>query len=797
MASGGHALFDLRGRNINIQGTFVEMVGGRGGDAGDGGPSGPGDLAGGGGGGFTGGDGAHADSMLPAQEGGAVRGRVAMGGGAVLWSDGETLNITSSGLDLRGGDGGDAGDGGPSHGLGGGGGGGYSGGGGGAHNLWDGSTGGDLEDMVGWGGSADIRMNADGRLDVRASGIFATGGRGGDAGDGGDVSSTGGGGGGGVSGGGGGAQGPDDGSGPGTDGGPGGDGGGIVASGGDATVNLSSYSVMSLGSSIKAVGGHGGHEGEAGAYEAGNAKADMGGAGGGGLSGGGGAGRGMMSADQGRPGIAGSVSEGVAKGGDAWNWIASTLPTISSDTTLVSRPGEGATPREWYQASPLEGYDVSGAGMRGARTLHIPMSRPLLDEPFHEASYFELPRFRWVDVHYSTTHGNVTGYVIQVDDDKAFNAPEKVLEVPVNSVDVGTLPFDVHYWKVRAVYENGARTLGPESPVHWFSFYNAPPRLQILDPIKVFERQKVIVDLSRYLSDPDTPVDELMLYSADERVLSIEGMDLALIFPEPSSMTWVRFSVSDGYNNKWFNLPFQVIDVNDPPVIVSIGDMEPPVVLEVEEGRVAWFQVVAEDPENEELTYSLYTTWQDMRLFSNGSIRVWARPGLLGDRSAKLLVEDERHAITSSRIVVKVTNTPDPPEAVNIFGPKDGSIHREYDPITFTVKVEDPDLVWGEEVNVTWQSDVTGIIGTKRTHDMASITTNDLPLGRHVITITVFDGTYSLSSTMNITVVKRPPTYVAEEPPDEGIPPLAILMLVVMPILGYYLGSRGVGNARR
>jgi hypothetical protein len=134
---------------------------------------------------------------------------------------------------------------------------------------------------------------------------------------------------------------------------------------------------------------------------------------------------------------------------------------------------------------------------------------------------------------------------------------------------------------------------------------------------------------------------------------------------------------------------------------------------------------------------------------------------------------------------------------IEVYGPKAGSSHKELDPITFTVKVNDPDLVWGEEVNVTWSSDKSGPLMTKRTSDIASFTTNSLPVGKHVITVTVFDGWYTNETRYNIAVIERGPPPDPDKPEEEGIPPLAILMLIVMPLMGYYLGRKGVANARR
>jgi hypothetical protein len=402
-----------------------------------------------------------------------------------------------------------------------------------------------------------------------------------------------------------------------------------------------------------------------------------------------------------------------------------------------------------------------------------------------------------VALHDSTEHGRVVSYIVVVDDDEDFSSPEKLLEVTGPELLGGGLKFGVHYWYVRAVYQGEDRTFGPSSKVGWFSFYNVPPRFHMIEPTGVQERKAIKVDLSRYIFDPDTLMENLTLATDDPRVLSVEGVTMTLYFDGPSPLEWVYFSISDGHSTKWFNMPVTVTDVNDAPVIVSVGGQPVPAVLDVTEGELEYFEIVAEDRDGEALSYTLLTSWQDMRIIGDDTIRVWARHGMLGKWTAKLLVEDERHAVTTTRITVRVLNRADPPESIEVYGPKEGSAHRRLDPVVFTVRVNDPDLVWGEEVNVTWESDVSGQLGVKRTSGLASITVTDLPVGAHVITITASDGHAETTETVHITIEELPDPPRAEEPVQEGIPPLAILLLVLMPMLGYYLGRKGVVHARR
>ncbi len=796
VARGGDVELSIASRSVDLSSLVASLVAGNGGDAGDGGDSLPGPGGGGGGGGYSGGDGAHAEADITPLRGGAVSGEVGAGGDASMLVEAEQANVTGSSIVLQAGHGGAGGDGGASAGTGGGGGGGYSGGGGGSRSM-AGGNGGPLSGSVASGGEAGARFSANGYLNVRNTQVTARGGEGGASGQGGDVTSSGGGGGGGCSGGGGGAGSP---SGDATDGGDGGQVGGSVASGGEADVLLEAYSTLVLDSQLRARAGQGGPEGGVGGHPEGDEPAVMGGVGGGGRSSGGGAGKATGGGDDGLPGSGGTVTEGVGAGGPASMSALSEWPCISRSSMLVASPGLGGEPLGRIPGWHLEGYSVSGDGFAGDGHLHIPASFPLQVSPDHKEQMFQTPRLQWVQVHDATTEGEVTGYILTVDYDADLSSPTKVLETPAGWQDLPGMDFGVIYWAVRAVFHQpatGMTSLGPASPIRWFNFYNAPPRFYMKDPVSVLERELASVDLGPHVSDPDTEFENLTVTSPDPVVVSVDGLVLTLLCPTPQDLLQVRFSLSDGYNIRWFNLPVRVIDVNDPPVIVSVGGMEPPVVIEVDEGAVVFLPVVVEDRDGEEVDLDMYTSWQDLRLFSNGTLRVMARRGLLGDRTAKLVAEDPRRGLTSLRITIRVRNVPDPPTEVAVYGPMDGSVHKQYDPVTFTVKVSDPDLVWGERVNVTWTSDISGHLATRETGDIASFTTTDLPVGAHVITIRVDDGTYEATTQMRVTVKERPPPPDPDEPVEGEVPLYIFALLVIMPLLGYAIGFRGVTHGER
>ncbi len=139
----------------------------------------------------------------------------------------------------------------------------------------------------------------------------------------------------------------------------------------------------------------------------------------------------------------------------------------------------------------------------------------------------------------------------------------------------------------------------------------------------------------------------------------------------------------------------------------------------------------------------------------------------------------------------------DPPGNIEVYAPRNQSVHKELDSILFMVKVNDPDIIWGDVLWITWTSNISGQLMTTSTTDIATFYINDLPVGNHRITINVTDMEYVKTAYIDITVVERTTTQDPEPEGPGGIPPYIIVLLVIMPILGYYMGVRGVLYAKR
>ena len=157
-----------------------------------------------------------------------------------------------------------------------------------------------------------------------------------------------------------------------------------------------------------------------------------------------------------------------------------------------------------------------------------------------------------------------------------------------------------------------------------------------------------------------------------------------------------------------------------------------------------------------------------------------------------MTVSDDMGGLARMHVRIKVVNANDPPGPLEVFGPESGSRYPEGRPISFTVRVSDPDIIHDQVLIVTWESDRTGMIGSTSTRGLASFTTDLLPPGYLVITITVHDGEYTNAAWLELIVV---------EGEDPSTPPssstlwlylLFVVIFLVMIIIGFVAGSRGL-----
>ncbi len=793
VGSGGDVDGVLSSDHIMITDTTLNMTAGNGGDAGDGGSTKWTTDAGCGGGGYSGGDGASASNAQdPPGPGGSVSEGVGKGGDVSFNLVGGWVELEGARIEMLGGDGGDAGDGGSlTDGGGGAGGGGYSGGGGGNHGLMPGGDGGTVTGSVGRGGDVSATLTGADTMDIGTSRVLATAGNGGEGGDGGDAGALAGGGGGGYTGGGGGADGNSSGGTPGTDGGAGGALRGSVGSGGDASLLLESPRLVSTTSVFNVVGGSGGDEG---GY--GNARIDENqrpacGGGAGGHSSGGGGGAGHEGQTYGSGGSASDVLGKVGDGGNASLDIQSERLSLHRNTMIYVLWGDCGSTRSLNLEDP-QGKARVRSTRDGTRWEYIPKSEVILWSPGDRLELHFVPSFEWMPVHRSTEDGDVVHYLFKMARDIPFT--EIVTETTSVRPDLSIpdLQMGTYYWKVIAVYRGPPQVNGPEVRFSSFRFYNEPPEIDDYPTVTVIEDQPKSIYLGYYFHDRDTFIDDLVVEIDHPGVESITGLFVIFYYEWWEAPHRVHYSVSDGVSTTMGHVIVEVIDANEAPVIVSVGERLAPYQWTMAELEEEWLKVEADDPDDDPLTYTLTSDMIGVEITPAGVIVLHPDSYDLGSNRLKVIVDDGRGGTASVVVWIVVVRSNRPPEPPEVFSPADRSVFREGDLVVFSVRVSDPDIPSGAWLNVTFWSDTSGTLGQTSTQSFASLATDRLSPGDHRIVITVDDGTYEKSVTLHLTVDE------AEEsspPPGQDHTWLYVLfafIFIIVVTIGYLAGSSGV-----
>ena len=652
-------------------------------------------------------------------------------------------------------------------------------------------------DHVGEGGDARFRMAPHGYAGLDMTWICATAGDSGRAGAGGSsIGAMGGGGGGGYSGGGGGGMGPSTGEGSGNDGGEGGALGSFMANGGDASVKFEAFEVVLSTVKVRVYGGNGGDAGPLGASSSGlpfPGGWDAGG-GGGGYSAGGGGGNGIIEPN-GAGGRAGEVGTAVGRGGDVAFDVMATYPAVSRGSDIIADKGPGG----WATGDFSAWGSVGGQGkgietMDGSRTVHIPMSMTILQFPINSTRINKLPNFVWMPIHASTTNGDVDSYTFMLDDDKDFSSPMMVRQQTESNFQVASLPFGTFYWKVTVNYVYPEAATGPLGSIGTFTFFNAPPMLVPPDKPKIAEKVSTMLNFAKYVFDSDSPISALRLMTDDPAVVDIDGLNITFYYPRGPRDHMLSFYVTDGISTVSGRMQITVIDINEMPEITLIAGQPPPATIEMEEDSVSWVDIEVVDPDGDPIWFEIFKSWRGVSLFKNGTLRARSLHGEIGTFYAYITVEDGRDGVCGTRIKFIVKNVPDPPTSVEVFGPENRSVFYQWQTVTFTVAVRDPDIIWGDMVSVSWSSDVSGDLRTVTTSDVASYSTSTLPPGPHRIRILIDDGTFTMEKWLDIEIKERGLGPGSVDPPSESSLLLLIFLFVVMPLMGYIIGLRGVGH---
>jgi len=306
---------------------------------------------------------------------------------------------------------------------------------------------------------------------------------------------------------------------------------------------------------------------------------------------------------------------------------------------------------------------------------------------------------------------------------------------------------------------------------------NTPP--DVIDPpliIHMFEDQtdRGSINLNEVFEDIDD--DPLSFGVQNSEHLSFEifaNNGSVIIRPQKNwfGTETVHLTANDTLSENLTDVTFVVAPVNDPPMLIKIGEIEVAsdhVELIAYEDIYLNITLVGIDVDNDLIAFGCNLTdgvgndeREDMVLISNSGYFSFL-PGNedVGMIPMTFWVFDPFNAIDIVTATITVLNVNDLPE-IEIIEPLERTFTVS-SPINFSAIASDPDERWGAELlTIYWNSNITGSLG--QGESLSNITT--LSVGTHLITASVQDKVGATNSdTIEVTIV---PLDVVETPQQD------------------------------
>jgi hypothetical protein len=332
----------------------------------------------------------------------------------------------------------------------------------------------------------------------------------------------------------------------------------------------------------------------------------------------------------------------------------------------------------------------------------------------------------------------------------------------------------------------------------WTVIQNAAPKPMDPLPDPVFDEDTSDsnwLDLSTAFEDPDGDPIVWSVYPPTAHVtVSIDHATGAVtLVPEEN---WngeeeITFVASDGELQATQKVTVGVTPVNDAPRIVAV-DGNPvevdPVVYVVMQGELLVISLTVVDVEGHDLVFEVNSSMVELD-DAAGTIRFEPDNDAVGNLRFGLWVFD----VVSPAVKVKlnfsieVINENDPMDDPRITNPGDGDVLKANKSFSLSASCFDPDIQYGQELNYTWTSDISGLLG------YGSYLATSIPdAGTHTIILTVNDGEFQKSDSIVVDVL---PEDIIDPDPDPdpdptndtsggGISGLMVGLLVILVVAG-------------
>jgi hypothetical protein len=186
-----------------------------------------------------------------------------------------------------------------------------------------------------------------------------------------------------------------------------------------------------------------------------------------------------------------------------------------------------------------------------------------------------------------------------------------------------------------------------------------PPALDMDQDLNATEDVMLRVDVSPFISDPDTDHENLMI-DADSRYARVAGHELVLLYPEGITTDVINLNVSDGIFMVGRDVRVNITPVNDPPLLAPIPDLA---VIEAV-SYILDLRPCISDPDTAIDKMSI--TVDSPFVTVEGARLIFLYPnGVLTDMV--LLTVSDGELVDSTRINVSVTPVNDPPTVDRIL----------------------------------------------------------------------------------------------------------------------------------
>jgi uncharacterized membrane protein len=305
----------------------------------------------------------------------------------------------------------------------------------------------------------------------------------------------------------------------------------------------------------------------------------------------------------------------------------------------------------------------------------------------------------------------------------------------------------------------------------WRVIQNAGPAIQQPMTDIEFDEDTVDseqVDLSDAFWDPDgDPLTWSVNPTPEHLTVQIDpATGRVTITPEENwnGQENLTFVATDGELQASQMITVTVLQVNDPPRFATVnGDPvgEGPIEISIKQGEQLVIDVMVVDIEGDELVFDTNNTLIDLD-GTTGSIRWTPDNDMVGDLRFSLSVWDTVTPAVKVTIdfIVTVENENDPMTDPSITSPTDGASFEENILFSLIAISTDPDTQYGQILNFSWSSNISGLIGYGSSLNIALT-----DVGTHLITLTVTDGIIEKQATVTVVITAKE---VVEPPPPNG-----------------------------